>query len=266
VRNCHDPPAGEAGLMQAYGRVFARVYNTMLVDFVTQVAPRILEFYANTSIGQTHRFVLDLCCGTGQLALHFLGRGYTVVGLDLSEHMLQLARQNASQYLASGQVQFIQGDATRFTLATQVGLVTSTYDALNHLESLDALRDCFRCVFAALTGGGLFIFDLNTRVGLRRWNNINVYDRPDTLMILRGIFDGQGDRALTKASGFARAPDGLYERFDETVFNTVFELRGVRDALRDTGWKRVHFARIEDLRTPLDDPETEGRVFVVAEK
>ncbi len=252
--------------MQVYGPVFARVYNTMLVDFVNQVAPRILDFFANTPIGQTNRSVLDLCCGTGQLALHFLGRGYTVVGIDLSEHMLQLARQNASQYLASGQVQFIQGDATRFTLPTQVGLVTSTYDALNHLESLDALRNCFRCVFATLPNGGFFIFDLNTRIGLRRWNNINVYDRPDTLMILRGIFDGHGDRALTKVSGFARTSDGLYERFEETVFNTVFELRGVREALQDAGWKRVHFARVEDLRTPIDDPESEGRVFVIAEK
>jgi hypothetical protein len=85
-------------------------------------------------------------------------------------------------------------------------------------------------------------------------------------MIIRGIFDGQGDRALMKASGFARTADGLYERFDETVYNTVFELRGVRDALQGAGWKRVHFARIEDLRTPIDNAETEGRVFVVAEK
>jgi SAM-dependent methyltransferase len=252
--------------MQVYGRAFARVYNTMLIDFVNQVAPRILDFNANTSIGHTNRSVLDVCCGTGQLALHFLRSGYTVIGIDLSEDMLQLARQNASQYLATGQVQFIRGDATRFTIATQVGLVTSTYDALNHLESLDALRDCFGCVFAALTNGGFFIFDLNTRLGLRRWNNINVYDRPDALMILRGIFDGQGDRALMKASGFARTSDGLYERFDETVFNTVFEMRSLRDALQEKGWKRVHFARIEDLRTAIDDPEAEGRVFVVAEK
>ena len=73
--------------------------------------------------------------------LHFLSRGYAVVGIDLSEHMLQLAGQNANQYLTNGQAQFIRADATRFTLPTQVGLVTSTTDALNHLESLDALRD-----------------------------------------------------------------------------------------------------------------------------
>ena len=61
--------------MQAYGRVFARAYDMMLVDFVNQVAPRILDFFANSSIGQTNKSVLDLCCGTGQLACTFSAEG-----------------------------------------------------------------------------------------------------------------------------------------------------------------------------------------------
>ncbi len=248
------------------GSLFARVYNTKWAHFANQVAPRILDFYARTDAGRLNKSVLDLCCGTGQLALYFLNRGYKVIGIDLSESMLHIAKGSAGRHLETGQAEFRLGNATDFSLEGPVGLVTSTFDSLNHLDGDEALRACFRSVFSVLVSGGYFIFDLNTRIGLRRWNNINVYDRPDTLMILRGIFDGHGDRALTKVSGFARTADGLYERFDETVFNTVFELRGVREALQDAGWKRVHFARVEDLRTPIDDPESEGRVFVIAEK
>jgi hypothetical protein len=40
----------------------------------------------------------------------------------------------------------------------------------------------------------------------------------------------------------------------------------VRDAMLAVGWKNVYFARIQDLRTPLDEPEKEGRVFIVAVK
>jgi hypothetical protein len=61
-------------------------------------------------------------------------------------------------------------------------------------------------------------------------------------------------------------PDGRYERFDETAFNTVFDMAKVRDAMLAVGWKNVYFARIQDLRTPLDEPEKEGRVFIVAVK
>lgn len=112
-----------------------------------------------------------------------------------------------------------------------------------------------------------FIFDLNTRRGLKRWNGIQVDDSDDEMLIIsRGIYDGLNDKAWMKISGFVRMPNGLYERFEETVFNTVFEMERVKKALLDVGWKNVYFARIQDLKTPLDEPEREGRVFIVASK
>jgi hypothetical protein len=106
---------------------------------------------------------------------------------------------------------------------------------------------------------------LNTRSGLRRWNGIQVDESSeDALIVNRGIYDGQGDKAWTRISGFFRMPNGLYERFEETVFNTVFAMETVRQALLDVGWRNVHFARIEDLSTPLVEPENGGRVFIVA--
>ena len=88
----------------------------------------------------------------------------------------------------------------------------------------------------------------------------------DLLMINRGIYDGQADRAWTRITGFVRNPDGLHDRFDETISNTVFDLTRVRDKFLDTGWREIRFVRPEDLRTPLTEPEMEGHVFVVASK
>ncbi len=252
--------------MQAYGPGFARVYNLLWAGFARQMAPRILEYYERTPLGHSNKTLLDLACGTGQLALHFLEQGYQVTGLDLSEDMLRLARENAVAYLVAGQVQFVQGDARDFRLEATVGLAVSTFDALNHLGSLEDLQACFQCVQAAVEPGGLFIFDLNTRAGLRRWNNINVEEGEEALVITRGIYDGQSDRATTRLSGFGRLEDGRYERFEETVFNTVFEMKAVKDALLQAGWKEVHATTGQDLAMPLDDPEAAGRVFFVARK
>lgn len=115
--------------MQAYGQGFARVYNLRWSDFARQVAPLILDFCESTPIGQKHRTVLDLCCGTGHLAVYFLEKGFRVVGLDLSEHMLHYARENARYYIDSGQAAFVQGDASNFTLDERFGFVVSTYDS-----------------------------------------------------------------------------------------------------------------------------------------
>ena len=60
--------------MQAYGKGFAKVYDIKWSDFAKQVAPFILDFYATTPIAQENKSILDLCCGTGHLAMHFFGK------------------------------------------------------------------------------------------------------------------------------------------------------------------------------------------------
>lgn len=251
--------------MQAYGPGFARAYNRRWSAFASNMAPLIQALYEATPAARKRRTLLDLCCGTGQLAAHFLEQGYRTVGIDLSEPMLQLARENTRAYLESGLASFLHGDVTDFTLGERFGLVVSTYDALNHLSDAEALARCFRCVFAVCEG--LFVFDLNTRAGLRRWNNIQVDDSdPDLFVVNRGIYDGESDRAWVKFTGFARNPAGLYERFEETAFNTVFPMARVREMLLEVGWRDVYFANVRDLGVTVEDAEGEGRVFVVARR
>jgi SAM-dependent methyltransferase len=251
--------------MQAYGPGFAQVYNKRWINFARQVAPYLLDFYAQSDQASSHRSVLDLCCGTGQVARYFLEREYQVVGLDLSAAMLHYARENTQPYLVSGQARFVQADATNFTLPDRFGLVISTFDALNHLPDLTALRQCFAAVAAVCDG--YFLFDLNTRVGLRRWNSIEVDDsRDDMTIVNHGIYDVTSDRAWLKVTGFVRNGEGLYERFEQTVYNTIFAMSDVKTLLLETGWREVYFARRQDLQTPLTDPEQEGRVFIVAQK
>jgi SAM-dependent methyltransferase len=253
--------------MQAYGQAFARVYNEHWGSFAAQVAPRLLAMYEATPLGQERRPMLDLCCGTGQLALRFLERGYRVTGLDLSESMLAIARQNASEYIRTGQARFVRADVTSFALEDRFGLVTSTFDALNHLDSLAALRSCVRCVFSVLEPQGLFMFDLNTRKALeQRWNGISITDTEEAMIVTRGLFDAQAGRAWTRISGFVRNDDGHYERFEETVYNTAYEIRAVIEALREAGWDAPYAATMGDFSSPTDAPEEQMRVFVVAQK
>lgn len=252
--------------MQAYGDGFARVYNQRWTQFARQTAPVLLNFFTATPAGEAHRSLLDLGCGTGQLAHLFLERGFRVTGLDLSAAMLEYARELCADYIATGQARFERGDIARFSMADHFGLVTATYDVLNHLEDLDALRQCFRSVFPLLVDEGKFIFDLNTRLGLRRWTGISVEDSEELCLITRGVYDEHGGRAWLQVSGFTRAGRGTYQRFEESVSNTAFDLAEVRAALLETGWASVYCAHFPDLDAPLDDPEREGRVFFVAHK
>lgn len=254
--------------MQGYGRVFAKVYNLLWNDFAERIAPQVHDFYKATQNGQAKQPVLDLCCGTGYLSRFFLERDFQVVGLDLSEHMIAFARENNLEYVVARQADFIQGDAAKFKLDEKFGVAVATYDALNHLPDLDALRSCFHCVFDILLEGGHFIFDLNTHAGLQQWNGVMVRPGEQVYLINRGMYDEHTVKAWTKITGFVRddAEDGLFERFDETVYNTVFKMDTVRGWLLETGFQTVHFAIDGELNNPIKNPETQKRVFFVAKK
>jgi SAM-dependent methyltransferase len=252
--------------MQAYGKDFARVYNLRWNNFAQQVAPRLRAYYESTPLGQENRAVLDVCCGTGQLALHFLDSGYTVTGIDLSPAMLEHARANTAPYVLGGQVNFVQADAADFTLEPGFGLAVSTFDALNHLPDLDALRGCFASVYPAVLPGGTFIFDLNTLSGLKRWNSIMIDDTPEMMLVNRGLVDYAANRAYSHISGFIRTSENLYERFEETAYNTIFALDDVRAALLACGFRAVRFCRLQELYTPLNEPENESRIYIVADR
>ena len=217
--------------MQAYSQAFAKVYNAMWGDFANRIAPHIHRFYTATDVGRRNHTLLDLCCGTGQLSAFLLENGFKVTGLDLSKGMLSLARENTLPYIVADQVEFVLGDAADYQLESNFGLVVSAFDALNHLENLDALGSCFRSTYAVMVSGGTFIFDLNTRKGLTRWNGVVVYPGEDIFYVNRSIYDDITIRAWNKITGFVRDDDGRFERFDETVYNTVFDLDAVLELL-----------------------------------
>ena len=252
--------------MQAYNPAFARVYNLRWANFAYNAAPRLRAYYEATPLGQYNHDLLDLCCGTGQLAQHFLDSGYQVTGLDLSDAMLDYARQNAAPYIVAGQARFVQGDAADFEFEERFGLVLSTFDALNHLPDFTALKNCFLSVYPVLVEGGTFIFDLNTPEGLRRWTGISVEDSPEMMLVTRSLYDEASRKAYMRVSGFVQAGDGLYERFEETAYEVAFDLPKVKEALLETGFHSVRFARLQDLGAPVDEPERESRIFLIAEK
>ena len=250
---------------QAYSTVFARIYNQKWIDFANDAAPYLSHFYAETESAKTNRRVLDLCCGTGQLARHFLQFNYQVTGLDLSPGMLAEAVENNRPFVEAGLARFIQGDASSFSLDASFGLVLSTFDALNHLESEQALRDCFACV--AAVNPGYFIFDLNTRRGLNNWDaSFIAENNPEMTLLHQGDYNEKTRKATATYTGFVRDAEGRYTRFEESIFNLAFKMQSVRDWLLDAGWRKVHFARLEQLDKPIDLPEMESRVWFVCER
>jgi SAM-dependent methyltransferase len=248
--------------MQAYGESMALAYDTIWGGYACKAAQEILAYYRRRARTSTAK-VLDLCCGAGQLAEIFLKQGYQVTGVDLSDSMLDRARSRCREFISSGKAHFVQSDASSFQVEERFDLAVSTYDALNHLDSIGSLENCFRCVRRAAAPGASFLFDFSTLKGLEEWNRIAISDKDHGAVITRGFFDRQSKKGYKKFTGFLKAGDGTYRRFEEVIFALGYPLAAVGNALRGTGFEDVRITVLGDLEGTSPDPEAEDRVFFV---
>ena len=102
---------------------------------------------------------LDLCCGTGDIALALADRGADVTGLDFSPQMLEVAvaRQRASPGLKLKTLKFLQGDAQQLPFAeNSFDIVTVGY-GLRNLTSWERGLEEMRRV--ARPGARLLVLD-----------------------------------------------------------------------------------------------------------
>jgi SAM-dependent methyltransferase len=104
--------------------------------------------------------VLELACGTGQLAVPIAATGLPTVGLDLSQAMLSTAREFATT--AGASVEFVQGDMRRFDLGRQFPFIFVARNSLLHLTATEDILATFAAVRRHLTPGGIFAFDVFT--------------------------------------------------------------------------------------------------------
>ncbi|HEX4265509.1 MAG TPA: bifunctional demethylmenaquinone methyltransferase/2-methoxy-6-polyprenyl-1,4-benzoquinol methylase UbiE [Verrucomicrobiae bacterium] len=88
---------------------------------------------------------LDLCCGTGDLALALAKNGADVKGLDFSEAMLRVAREKSKAQNPTSKIEFVCGDAQRIPFPDATFDVLTIGYGLRNLADLDAgLKDMWR--------------------------------------------------------------------------------------------------------------------------
>lgn len=104
--------------------------------------------------------VLELGCGTGEIAIRLAKRNKEVFATDLSQDMLEVARMKAIK----NQVDLMLGriDMCDFTVDRQLDLVLCLCDSLNYVIDNEKVKQTFKNVFYALRDEGTFIFDIDS--------------------------------------------------------------------------------------------------------
>ncbi len=226
---------------------FARIHNETWGPDVIKTALPYLEKLLLPHL-QEGAHILDLCCGTGQLAGHLLKKGYQVTGVDSSEGMLAYARQQASDS------QFILSDVRFLKLPSTFHAVVSTTYGLNHVLDIDELTGVFKNVYTALLENGLFVFDLSLEQRYRSsWNNSmqgNITDDYAWAMVRN--YDVEENIGQINMTIFSKAEIN-WQRLDTTWLVKGYSIPEVQSALNDAGFKKVSVYNTESELAPPDE-------------
>lgn len=179
--------------------------------------------------------VLDLGCGTGRLACELAGRGYDMIGVDLSEEMLSHA---ASRAAAEGKnILLLQQDMQNFELYGTVDAILCSLDGINYLKGGEPLRRCFSRVANYLNPGGLFVFDVNTEYKYLKVlaNQTYTLEAEGVFCIWNNEYDSKSKRCIYDLTFFAEMHDGRYERLEETQTAYAHSDRRLSRTLKENG-------------------------------
>jgi SAM-dependent methyltransferase len=111
--------------------------------------------YAYALLGDIRgKLVVDFGCGSGENSLLLARRGGRVVGVDISESLLELARRRMRVNGFSGHAQFIVGSAHDLPIVEQSADVVLGIAILHHLDLAVTAREIYRI----LKPGGVAIF------------------------------------------------------------------------------------------------------------
>ena len=99
--------------------------------------------------------ILSLGCGTGNYEFELEKLGYEIVGVDISQQMIDIADISRGK----SKCEFIQGDIRNIRLDRTFDIVISMFHVMCYQTSNEDLLNAFETASAHLNKGGIFLFD-----------------------------------------------------------------------------------------------------------
>ncbi len=131
--------------------LLATFYDSFIDEVVYQEYLDLVNKYS--SLGT----LLDIGCGTGNLAIEFAKQGFDVVATDLSEEMLNIVDYRAKEEEVELEIAIYDMlDPIDF----EFDVIIASMDVINHLSDLEDVEFGFTNIYNSLLDNGVFVFDV----------------------------------------------------------------------------------------------------------
>jgi predicted TPR repeat methyltransferase len=204
--------------------------------------------------------LLELGCGTGSMTRRLADRGYDMIGIDYSEEMLAIARENSTD---DYNILYLCQDMREFELYGTVAAVVSVCDSMNYILSEEELLKVFRLVNNYLDPGGLFIFDLDTRYAYEEvlGDNTIAENREEGSFIWENTYYEEEMMNEVSLTLFIPEAEEIYRKYEETHYRRAYSMDTITRLIEEAGMEMV---AIYDMLTEKKPKKDSERVYIIA--
>lgn len=205
--------------------------------------------------------VLDLGCGTGTLTRLLAEKSYDMIGVDLSDEMLEIAMEKEAEDPKG--ILYLMQDMRAFELYGTVRAIVSICDSMNYMLEYEDFVEVLRLANNYLDPGGVFIFDLNTIYKYKETMGETTIaeNREEGSFIWENFYDEEEQINEYDLTLYIREEDDRYRRFEETHYQKAYDLDTVKQAIADAGMEFVTAYDAFTREAPKPDSE---RIYVIA--
>ena len=238
-----------------YQEDLAFIHDVGYGDFARTAAPGLLSIFERHRIH--NGLVVDLGCGSGLWAEQLIRHGYGVLGIDISEAMIRLARRRAPQ--AEFRVaSLFQADIPSCRAVTSLGeCISYLFDTSNDHRAITQL---FRLIYTRLAPGGLFVFDVMEPGELGGATTVRSFAEGDGWLTVVEKHEDREQQTMTRRITTFRKVGDLYRRADEVHRVRLYDAAAMAAALRRVGF------RVRTTRRYGDYALLKARVAFIARK
>jgi ubiquinone/menaquinone biosynthesis C-methylase UbiE len=197
--------------------------------------------------------ILEMACGTGQMAVNLAGRGYNVTAFDISVDMLAVASSKAAD--KGVDIRLLRQDMNDIKITQKFSIILCLCDSINYITSEKELFNLFKWVHAHMEIGGIFVFDINSSYKLRNiiGNNTFTYNEDDIAYIWDNYLTDE-DTVEFYLTFFTREGT-MYRRFDEVHVEKIYEVSDIFGMLKDAGFNNIEAKEAFTFDEPSETTE-----------
>ena len=232
-----------------YSDVFCKVYNEFGWNYYPEIfGEQLLKWLERSGIQP--KTAMDLACGTGILCCILDRAGIEASGMDFSSGMIEIARENTPH------IHYDVADMITYRPQRQFDLVTCTGDAVNHISDLSDVEKIFQNVYAYLTPGGYFVFDLLNENEVSDSEPFDM-DFTDTIRVWFQMTRPGEKKVNLKIKVYENGE----EAFEENIRETIHDPEAICSLLKTCGFENI---TCRDRLLPENNHGT--TYFVIARK